>query len=846
MNDNPESPSGTIQATRHKLFSSIRGRLFLLLLSVLIPVMFVQVAYTYVRFRKRMEAASHEDAQMSRAVAAALHEFIMGILHQETAIGANLTMPLPIAPGEVKRILKLNKAASPAVRNFAWLDPHGRVTMSSLGSVVGLNLSDRDFVRKIVSGKRWVVSDLLRSRVTGKPVFTVSLAVRGEKGELLGIVVAAIDPEWLENIIPIHPDDDEAITIIDSRGAAVFRAPGVEWSWGRRNRLKNLPAVRQALEGREVAAVIPSYEGRGDRMAAFAPISSIGWTACASRPGNGVTAPIESQAFREGLVFLLVAGAAFLGAFTLSEGISSSIRRLFEHASALGGGGVESELEVWGPGELEGLASAFNTMAEKVRTRESELRAAQQRLITVLEAMPACVFLQAPDRSIVFTNRAFRETFGDPEGKLCYELLMDRTDACENCDMASTLNAQLPRHWERTVPGGKCYSVHTHPFTDADGAPLVLKLAVDISERKLAEEALRESEKQFRGLAGELDIILNSVPAAIWYKDTKNNFIRVNKAAADFAGLGVEEIQGRPAVEIFPLDAETYYRDDWEVISTGKPKLGIIERAVSLSGVERWVRTDKLPMIDANGKITGILAVSIDVTDLRQTQRALRQSESRLRSLSAQLLSAHEEERKRIARELHDSIGSSLTVIKMGLEKTREELKRNGHGPDMLDPLIEWTQLTINEIRRLMSDLRPPVLDDMGVLAALKWFFRQYRQIYPAIHVEAEIGIEEQDIPEPLRIVIFRITQEAFHNIAKHSKAEYVDFSLSNQEGAIRLMIEDNGAGFDLEAVRERQGVGLASMKERAELSGGCLRIRSAPETGTILSAEWPANMRPN
>ena len=141
-----------------------------------------------------------------------------------------------------------------------------------------------------------------------------------------------------------------------------------------------------------------------------------------------------------------------------------------------------------------------------------------------------------------------------------------------------------------------------------------------------------------------------------------------------------------------------------------------------------------------------------------------------------------------------------------------------------------------------MIDLRPPLLDDMGVLAALQWFFRQYRTIHPGIHVEAEVGIEEQDIPEPLRIVIFRITQEAFHNIAKHSKAEYVDFSLAKRESAIALGVEDNGVGFDLEALRDRQGVGLASMKERAELSGGSFKIRSAKGTGTILSAEWPGN----
>lgn len=379
-------------------------------------------------------------------------------------------------------------------------------------------------------------------------------------------------------------------------------------------------------------------------------------------------------------------------------------------------------------------------------------------------------------------------------------------------------------------------------LTFREGVVLILGAGAAFLAAFTLSKGMRRSEERFRRLEGEFDTVLNCVPAAIWYKDTENNFIRVNKAAADLADLGVEEIQGRPVVEIFPMDAEAYYRDDLEVLFSGKPKLGIVERATSRAGVERWVRADKLPISDDTGKITGILVVAIDVTDLRQTQQALLKSESGLRFLSAQLLSVYEEERKRIARELHDSIGSSLTAIKMGLEKARGEVAKSGHGPELLGPAIEWTQLAINEIRRLTSDLRPPVLDDMGVLAALQWFFRQYRTIYPAIHVEAQISIAEPDIPQSLKIVIFRITQEAFHNIGKHSRAEFVEFFLAKQDGAIKLRVEDNGEGFEFDAVRERQGIGLVSMKERAELSGGSLCIRSLPGTGTIVSARWPAD----
>ncbi|MGC8492538.1 MAG: PAS domain S-box protein [Syntrophobacteraceae bacterium] len=406
----------------------------------------------------------------------------------------------------------------------------------------------------------------------------------------------------------------------------------------------------------------------------------------------------------------------------------------------------------------------------------------------------------------------------------------------------SVFDSGEPAHRDfefETASGPMGFDWRAVPEFSANGTvKTVLGVTRDITERVRAERAARRA-------SDELDTIFNSVPATIWYKDTRNNFIRVNQAAADFVGSRPEDMQGKAVVEFFPLEAEKYYQDDLEVLSSGKPKLGIIERGISLWGGERWVRTDKLPIKDADGNITGILAVAVDITDLRQTQQALEQSESRLRFLSAKLLSAHEEERKRIAGELHDSLGSSLTAIKIGLENGRARLAQGEPGADLLDAPIAWTQLTIDEVRRLMADLRPSVLDDMGVIAALQWFIRQYRTTWPGIHVELEVHIEEQDIPEPLRIVIFRITQEAFHNIAKYSKAGYVDFSLVKSNGCIKLTIEDNGEGFDLEAVlskiSERQGLGLTSMQERAELSGGAFTIQSVPGSGTIVNVLWPS-----
>jgi len=225
-------------------------------------------------------------------------------------------------------------------------------------------------------------------------------------------------------------------------------------------------------------------------------------------------------------------------------------------------------------------------------------------------------------------------------------------------------------------------------------------------------------------------------------------------------------------------------------------------------------------------------------------EEEIRDSESRLRSLSSQLLNAQEKERKRIAGELHDSVAASLSAIKFSIESVASKMRNGEAGPELLEVLISRVQDSIKETRRIMSDLRPSVLDDLGILAAINWFCREYQETYSHIHIEKKIDIPEGKIPDSLKTVIFRISQEALNNIAKHSKAEFVGISLREVGSMIELAVQDNGQGCDLEKNLSedgsRKGLGLLSMRERAELSGGSFSIESIVGEGTRICVSWP------
>lgn len=233
-----------------------------------------------------------------------------------------------------------------------------------------------------------------------------------------------------------------------------------------------------------------------------------------------------------------------------------------------------------------------------------------------------------------------------------------------------------------------------------------------------------------------------------------------------------------------------------------------------------------------------------EIQERKRTEKALNESRGELRHLSARLLIAHEEERKRIAAELHDCLGSHLTAVRFALETARKKLARGQMDLSILDNPISEMKHIIEDVRRIWMDLRPSILDSSGLLAALEWLIEQFVNSYPAVRFTRDFRAEERGIPDSLKIVIFRIVQEALNNVAKHSGAEAVTISITRTHELLDLQIEDNGAGFDHKAFASSadkdRGIGLASMRERAELSGGSFSLKSALGKGVKILASWP------
>lgn len=247
-------------------------------------------------------------------------------------------------------------------------------------------------------------------------------------------------------------------------------------------------------------------------------------------------------------------------------------------------------------------------------------------------------------------------------------------------------------------------------------------------------------------------------------------------------------------------------------------------------------------LVDVNfsiGSLSGKAVTYAIVTDLTE----IRKKEQESKRLASELLTAQEKERKRIASELHDGLAASLSGIKMALQSKLDSMMNNTASTIRIEDLIARLQTNIEEVRRIMASLHPSILDDLGIAATINWYCREYQKACPHIHVEQQVSVAENEIPAPLKTAIYRVCQESFNNIAKHSKANFVTLSLKKSNKKIELAIKDNGQGFDLndkpKGSHGIKGFGLESMKERVEMLGGSFSVTSSAEVGTMIYASW-------
>ncbi len=488
----------------------------------------------------------------------------------------------------------------------------------------------------------------------------------------------------------------------------------------------------------------------------------------------------------------------------------------------------------------EMLHEAHRELEDRIRQRTEELRvsneilmAEQQKLFALLDELPAIVCLLAPDRTLRFTNRRFREQFGDPRGHQCFEVMADRSEPCETCHVLRVLESKISFEWQWTSPTGRIYHLYDYPFAGPEGSPMVLKLGIDITERTKIAEELRKSEEKYR-------MLVEGMGEGLGVTDANQVLTYVNSRICEMLGYARDEILGRPATDFVDESYRTLLEKQKSLRSRGENP--------SYEAV--WVRKDgrkvttiisPKPIYGPDGSFEGSFGIVSDITKRKRAEEALRESERQLRSLSAQLLQVQEAERARISRELHDELGQALTIMKLRLSAIRKRLRKDQRrlGKDC-DDTLSYIDRIIEDVRRLSRDLSPRVLEDLGLAAALRRLVNEFAK-RSGIEVSSRIDDINHLLAEDAEIIVYRIIQEALTNIGRHAEAERASLNIEQRDGGVFCMIEDDGKGFDFARATVPEGMGIVIMKERIRMLGGSLDLWSQPGRGTRISFLVPA-----
>ncbi len=570
--------------------------------------------------------------------------------------------------------------------------------------------------------------------------------------------------------------------------------------------------------------------------------------------------------------------------YLIQRNIFTPIAELTQGTRRLSGGDYGFRLEVKTHDEIGELSEAFNQMAESLerQTRELQssnqflsqeiterkrvqeaLRKSESQLHAILDNTPDMAWLKDRESRFLAVNDAFAAAAGmkreEIVGRTDLDLWPGALAEKYRTDDEEVVQSKQRKHVEEpiTEKGGRTrwYETVKTPILDDLGEVVgTAGIARDITIRRSAEKSLFIAHQQ-------LQDIIEFLPDATFVIDQDKRVIAWNRAMEEMTGVPKGDVlwkgnyayaipfygTSRPILIDLVMGDQSPREMGYESLEKHGDTL-YVEAFVPLAyegkGAFLWAKAS--PLFDKDGNLIGAIESIRDVTDRKKTEESLQESEKRLRLLSAQLLTAQEEERKRIAREVHDSIASSLAAINISLGNTLSHLERGLPAVESIRTSISITQNAIEESRRIMSDLRPSILDDLGILATIDWLCRQYEAVCPDVCIEKEIAIEEGEVPEILKIAIFRVLQEALNNVAKHSEAELVNLSLVRHNNTIRLIIDDNGIGFDLNSTflkgDKRKGLGIASMRERTELTGGNCGIESVPGEGTIIRCSWPVS----
>ena len=522
---------------------------------------------------------------------------------------------------------------------------------------------------------------------------------------------------------------------------------------------------------------------------------------------------------------------------------SSGEHRIWEYYNTLRTSGVAAPI-------VRGMA---RDITDRKRAEEA-LRESEERYRELFENAKDATFVHDLSGRYTSVNRAAEKLLGYARDEILGKLVTDffppeQMDQNRECSRKLAEDGETAYESEMITKDGRrvAVDIESHLIFENGVAIAVQGTARDITERKAAEEKLKSSTEQLRESEERYRELFENAKDVTYVHDLKGRYLSVNRAAEKLSGYGRAEILGKTFFDFVPPEQIENIRQQLCHKLSDEGETSYESEMITKDGRRVAVEVNSHVILE-NGVPVAVQGTARDITERKAAEEKLTVNSAQLRALSARLQSAREEEGTRIAREIHDELGSVLTSLKWDLESADKILagpidpSQSAALREKLQALMKLSDLAISAIRRIASELRPSVLDDLGLGAAIEWQAQQFERRTGIVCV-CDCSLETLEMTEEQSTAVFRILQEALTNVLRHAQATRVDIRIKKQSGNFVLSITDNGKGIS-EADKSEQQLGILGMRERAHLIGGEIDIKGTEKKGTVVIVRVPISVQ--
>jgi PAS domain S-box-containing protein len=669
--------------------------------------------------------------------------------------------------------------------------------------------------KTVLAEQEWIRGALIRELRRVEEALRQEFALADALGKAAAAISSTLDLDQvldriLEQVSRVVPSDAANIMLIEGNWARIARWRGYE-RFGAEESISTLvlhipeiPGFQHIMKSGE-PLVIPD-------IATYS-----GWVQVQEWLRSYAAAPII---VRGEIIGFLNVDSATPGFFDQAH--AEALRAFADHAATA----IEN---------AQLYEAAQREIAERKRTEEELIH-----LSKAVEVSVDSIVIVDVEGKIMDVNEATLKMYGsDNKGDLIGQHCLDfiaperREKGQDGIEFVLEKGYDMSQGYEAITRDGRRIPMELSAavMKDADGKPIgIVIIARDITERKQAEEELRDKEATMRAL-------LNAPIEAATLIDAHGIILGANEATAKSFGKSVDELVGLCVYSLFPPAVAEYRKAQVDkVFRLGYPVRFEDERE------GRFFDHSLYPVFDAQGKVARIAAYVRDITHHKQAEARLLTYQQRLRSLASQLSLTEERERRRLATELHDCVGQTLALCKIKLGMVRQ-LASSTELAEALDEIDKYLKEIVRATRALTFEISSPILYQLGLEAALEWLTEQ---IWERHGISSKFSDDRQPKPldDDIRVLLFQAVRELLVNVAKHAQAQSVKVAIRRDDSDVQIIVEDNGAGFANFPIgshwSEIKGFGLFSIRERLDHVGGQLRIKSEPGNGTHVTLVAP------